>query len=93
MQMTKLTSTSLPGNPPPVFSLRLFEGCNLVFSLLLRAQVTLPTTPFHVGTNWAMNNQSWGPAQHGDLSVPTSAARPTVCLSAPLPGLDEQLPY
>lgn len=37
-----LYSTSLPGNPPPVFSLCLFEGCNLVLSLLLRAQVTLP---------------------------------------------------
>ena len=53
----------------------------------------LTHNPFHVGTNRAMNNQSLGPAQHGDLSVPTTAARPTVCLSAPLLGLDEQLPY
>lgn len=52
----------------------------------MRAQVTLPTAPFHVGTNRATNNQSWGPAQHGDPSVPTSAARPTVCLSAPPSG-------
>lgn len=88
MQMTQLTSASLPGNPPPApsLALSLFEGSILVFSLLLRAQVTLPTAPFHVGTNRATNNQSWGPAQHGDLSVPTSAARPTVCLSAPPSG-------
>lgn len=88
MQMTQLTSASLPGNPPPApsLALSLFEGSILVFSLLLRAQVTLPTAPFHVGTNRATNNQSWGPAQHGDPSVPTSAARPTVCLSAPPSG-------
>ena len=95
MQMTQLTSATLPGNPPPTpsLALSLFEGSILIFSLLLRAQVTLPTAPFHVGTNWATNNQSRGPAQHGDLSVPTSAARPTVCLSAPLLGLSEQMPY
>lgn len=95
MQMTQLTSASLPGYPPPALSLTLsvsFEGCILVFSLLSRAQVTLPPTPFHVGTNWATNNQSRGPAQRGDLSVPTSAARPTVCLPAPFLSLDETIP-
>lgn len=88
--MTQLTSTSLPGAG---LSLCPFEGCILVFNYLSRARVTLLTTPFNVGTNWAVNNQSRGPAQHGDLGVPTPAARPNVCLSAPLLALDEQLPY
>lgn len=60
MQMAELTSTSLPGNPSPaLFTYCPFQGCILLFSLLLRAQVTLPTNPFHFGTNWAMTNQSW----------------------------------
>lgn len=45
MQITQLASISIPGNRPPVLSLRLFEGSILVFSLLLRDQVTLPTIP------------------------------------------------
>lgn len=90
------THLQFTARSPPIIrflSLPEFEGCILLFGSLLRAQVTLPTTPFHFGKNWATTNQSQGPAQHGDLSVPTSPARPTVCFSVALLGLDEQLPY
>lgn len=45
MQMTQLTSTSLPCIPPPMLPFTLFEGCILVFGLSSGAQVTLPTIP------------------------------------------------
>lgn len=72
----------------------LFRGCTPLFGLLLSGQVTLTNNPpCSLAENWATTNQSRGPTQHGDLSLPTPVARATVCFSAPLLGLDEQSPY
>lgn len=50
MQMIQLTSNSLSDPPILCFlSLPEFEGRILLVGSLLRAQVTLPTTPFHFG--------------------------------------------
>lgn len=84
---------SLPRNPPPALLLTVhFKGVFL-YSASCWEPCHFTHKPFPFWHKLGHDQSVMGPAQHGDLSVPTSAARPTVCFSAAFLGPDKQLPY